>query len=74
MQGRAREEAAGTMSKVALAIQAECDTVRFHRGSLDLEFLKNSVCERCGVQVAHHDWVDMDPNGFIEWCSIAETK
>ncbi len=29
----------------------------------------SSPCEACGKEMQDHEWVDMDPNGYVEHCS-----
>ena len=31
-------------------------------------------CERCDQSMHGHDWVDLDPNGFVVYCSWADAE
>jgi hypothetical protein len=35
---------------------------------------EGSPCEECGFRIPDHDWVDLDPNGFVFNCSILQKE
>lgn len=47
--------------------------VREYKQVLEVAFpiLENpSECEKCGKQLADHEWVDLNPDGFVVECSF----
>ena len=53
-------------------VQANEQVRFFPQGADKGAFDYNSRCEECGTDCREHEWVDLDPNGFVFNCSIKE--